>query len=58
MAGTQCLVHTAPKLTLRQHFNRLACFQLNMGILFHTNLKQWARVGISLITRVHGYIFV
>ena len=58
MAGAHCLVRTAPKLTLRQHFNRSACFQLNMGILFHMKFKQWARVGIILITCVHGFIFL
>ena len=28
-----------------------------MGILFHTKIE-WALVGIILITRAHGYIFV
>ena len=28
------------------------------GILSRTNTQQWARVGIILITRAHGYIFL
>ena len=50
--------HSSQTKTLLQHFNRSACFQIYMGILFHTKIEQWARMGIILITRAHGYIFL
>ena len=54
---TRC--HSSQSKTLLQQFKRSAFFQIYMGLLFHTKIfKQGSRVGIILITRAHGYIFV
>ena len=52
MAGPHYSVRTAPKLRLNllQHFKRSSRFEIYTGILLYTEIQQWVRVGIILVT--------